>query len=356
MLAQPLRSPSLQLLKSYQAPQEARVAVLLNANARKVSSKVIASLSNVLPEEDLFISRSPMDARRIAQTVIERRYATVFSGGGDGTFMGFVTELIKQNRLRGHGRPLPRFGVLKLGTGNGIASLVNASSIRGDGILDDVLRARANEVPSTRRLDLLSVDGKWCQFAGLGVDGKVLNDYLWVKDTLGKGVLKRVMSGPSGYFASATCRSIPYYLTHSLFSECEVLNGAEPAYRLGPKGEVVKEFGPGELLHRGSLMMASASTIPYYGFEFTMFPFAGQRKGHMHLRLSALKTHTALLNLPKIWAGRFFNDGLLDFHAKDVTLHFKKPMPFQISGDAAGYRTEIRFSMAQEHVSLLDFA
>ena len=57
---------------------------------------------------------------------------------------------------------------------------MNASSTRGDGILNDVLRARTGEVPGYRPMDLLMVDGQRAPFAGLGVDGKVLNDYIWV--------------------------------------------------------------------------------------------------------------------------------------------------------------------------------
>jgi diacylglycerol kinase family enzyme len=358
MLAQPLRTTNLRLLRSPQAPvAEPKVAVLLNTNARKVTQKVIRSLSHVVAEEDLFLSRSQMDARRIAQMVIDRRYHTVFCGGGDGTFMGFANEIIKQAQLRGRGRTsLPRFGVLKLGTGNGLASLVHASGLAGEGILDDVLRARANEVPSTRRLDLLQVDGKRAQFAGLGLDAKLLNDYISLKETLGRGPMKRLASGPMGYLASISLKTVPHYLTHSTFRECEVINGAKgKAFRLGAHGEVIQEFAPGELLFRGRLMMAAASTIPYYGYEFTMFPFAGTRRGHMQLRLAALSTPTVLVNLPRLWKGRWFHEGIHDFFTQEATVRFREPMPFQIGGDAAGYREQVHFKMAPEQIELLDF-
>lgn len=152
-----------------------RVAVLLNANARRVTPKVVRSLSHVVPEGDLFLSRSELDARRIAQTVVDRGYHTVFLGGGDGTVMCFVNEIVSEvNRRREYlSTPMPRFGVLKLGTGNSVAALVKASSTRGDGILDDVLRARSGEVPGTRAIDLLLIDGKRAPFAGLGIDGQI---------------------------------------------------------------------------------------------------------------------------------------------------------------------------------------
>src|SRR5688500_9859535 len=75
---QPLRTADLEVVRRPKLEAEPKVAVLLNANARKVTEKIVRSLSHVVPEEDLFLSRSELDARRIAQTVVDRRYHTVF--------------------------------------------------------------------------------------------------------------------------------------------------------------------------------------------------------------------------------------------------------------------------------------
>jgi diacylglycerol kinase family enzyme len=359
MLVQPLRSPDFHQVPTTALAVEPKVAVLLNANARKVDARVVKALSHAVSEEDLFLSRSELDARRIVQSVLERGYPLVFTGGGDGTFMGFINEFLRQTEPRGRfaGRPLPRFGVLKLGTGNALANFVNASSTRGDGILHDVVRARAGDVTGTRSLDLVMVDGQRTPFAGLGVDGKLLNDYIWVKENLGKGLFKRVMTGGGGYFSAVAFKTVPHYLTHSTYVECEVLNGrTHEAYRLGPDGSPVgAPVAPGEVLFRGKLMMAGAATMPFYGYGLKMFPFAGQQRGMMHLRLGQVHAASVLANLPKMWEGRWFPEGLHDFYAKDVTIRFAKPMPFQIGGDAAGYREEVKLSVAPESVELMDF-
>lgn len=358
MLVQPLRSPELQQLPTSPSATP-RVAVLLNANARKVDARVVKALSHVVPEEDLFLSRSPLDARRIAQEVLERGYPMVFTGGGDGTFMGFVNEIIRQTEARGRfaGQPLPRFGVLKLGTGNGIASFVNASSTRGDGILHDVVRARSGDVSGSRRMDLLMVDGQRAPFAGLGVDGKLLNDYIWVKENLGKGFFKKMMTGSGGYFSAVAFKTVPHYMVNSTSVECEIRNGhAGEAYRLGADGSPVGQpLGAGEVLFRGNLMMAAAATMPFYGYGFRMFPFANHRRGMMHLRLGQVSTASILAHLPKMWTGRWFPEGIHDFHAKEVTIRFAKPMPFQVGGDAAGYRESLTLSVAPESIDLVDF-
>lgn len=338
---------------------EHHVAVLLNGNARRVNDKVRRLLSHVVPEGDLYFSRSELDARRIATQVLDRRYDTVFLGGGDGTVAGFVNEIMNQLEVRRRYHPVaaPKFGVLKLGTGNSMASVVRASPMRGDGILDDVLRARAGEVPGFKSVELLLVDGKRAPFAGVGLDGQLLNDYVWVKNTLGKGPLAKVMSGGSGYFTSVAFKTVPHYLVNSNKVHCEVWNGQQhAAYRIGPdglpKGEPIPKGG---LIFKGELMMAAASTIPYYGFELKMFPFAGKRRGMMNLRLGVLPTVKILANLKGLWNGTWLPEGLMDFHCSDATIKFARPMPFQIAGDAEGYRDEVRFEMAKEPIELLDF-
>lgn len=358
MRPQPARS-ELHVVPRAAPSTDIKVAVLLNANARRVTEKVVRKLSHVVPEADLFISRSELDARRIAQTVIERGYPAVFCGGGDGTFMGFANELLRQVEVRSRYMPIqpPRFGILKLGTGNGMGALVNASPMKGDKFLEDVLRARAGEVPGYKRLDLLTVDGKRTQFAGVGVDGKLLNDYIWVKERFAKGPLRKLASGGPGYFGAVAFRTVPYCLAQGTWTEAEAYNtGARPALKLDAAGNVVGEVAPGELLYRGRLMMAAAATIPYYGFKFRMFPFAGRQRGMMQLRIGVVTTTSVLANLPKLWKGTWFPDGrILDFAAEDVSFQFAKAMPFQVGGDAAGYRDQVRYQMAPEQLELLDF-
>ena len=360
MLVQPLRSLDARPTPSAARATEHKVAILLNANARRVDARVVKALSLVVPEQDLFLSRSELDCRRIVQTVLERQYPVVFTGGGDGTFQGFVNELFRQLESRGRfaQRRAPRLGVLKLGTGNGLANYVSAGNGEA-GFVRDVTRALAGEVPNHRRMDLLMVDGRRSPFAGLGVDARLLNDYVWVKENLGRGVLKSVLSGPGGYFSSVAFKTVPHYLTHPTWVECEVINGQDgEAYRVGPEGAPVgRPIAPGETLFKGELIMAAAATMPYYGYGLRMFPFAGERRGMMQLRLSLshLRPTTILANLPKLWAGRWFPEGIHDFYARELHLRFAQPMPFQVGGDAVGYRTEVKLSMASESVELLDF-
>jgi len=337
---------------------ESRIAVLLNLNARRVTERVIKALAHVVPEEDLYLSRSEPDTRRIVQQVLDRRYATVFTGGGDGTFMSFANEVLNQLEQRSpyHYQRAPRFGVLKLGTGNALAALLRASPLKGDKILDDVLRARAGEVPGYRRVDMLRVDGKRTVFAGMGVDGKILNDFIWVKENLAKGSFKKWMTGGGGYLSAVALRTVPHYLTQPAHYDCEVVNGRTEAYRLDAGGNAVGEpLAPGAVLFKGRLNFAAAATIPYYGYAFRMFPFAGQRRGMMHLRLASVSTTQVLTNLHKAWKGEWFAPYIHDFHVAEAHIRFSRPMPLQVGGDARGYHEKLTLDVAPEQVELVDF-
>jgi diacylglycerol kinase family enzyme len=329
---------------------EPRVAVLLNANAKRVSRKVHRALRHVVPADDIFVSRTVDEARAIARTVIERSYRTVFTGGGDGTFVSFVTEILAH--LRSRPAPLPRFGVLKLGTA--IAGMVGANS--GEGILDDVLRARAGEVPSVRKIHLIEAEGRVTPFAGVGLDAALLDDYVQTRQRLARGAFRRFSSGAAAYGLAVASRTLPRYLRDRRAAPIEVVNAGGPAALLGPGGTPLRVFEPGEVIFRGPAMMASVSTVPFYGFNFRMFPYAGTVPGKMQLRVSNIGPLRALANLDRIWAGRYHHPEIRDFLVDAVEIRSERALPYQVGGDAEGFRAELRFQLAEAEVELVDFS
>ncbi len=353
------RIQATQLPLGQRALEVRRVAVLLNANARRVNTKTVEALGSAIGAHNVLLSRSEADASRLVTHVLDARYDAVFLGGGDGTLMCFLNAFLNQVAERRRVAPvdMPRIGVLKLGTGNSVASWVNASPQKGDSMVDDVLRAKLNQVPNTRTIDLLDIEGHRAPFAGLGLDGKLLNDYVWVKNNLGQGALKKAMTGPGGYLTSVALRTVPHYLFNPTAVECEVMNVDDaPAWRLSSTGACVgPPIGRGETLFRGKLILAAAGTVPFYGYELRTFPFAGQRRGMMHLRLGNVSAVHALANLPGLWRGTWFPSGVHDFSARTVTIRSARPLPLQIAGDAAGERASLTISMASESVDLFDF-
>ena len=351
-----------------------KVAVLLNANARSVSEDLRRELENFVPPEDLFYSRCFEDARGIARQVLDRGYRTVLTGGGDGTFVGYVNCLFEeamQPRSIGHGATgngalklaplpahavrLPRVGVLRLGTGNAVADFAGASA-RRVGVVEDILRARSGEVSQSRTLHLLTHEGKRAPFAGLGIDAAVLNDYVRLKQSVKGTRLQFVGSGGLGYFCSVVGKTLPTYALSRGVPNVEVVNLGAAAQQIGPDGKPLgRDIEHGEILYKGPCKMAAAGTVPNYGFGFQIFPWALRAPGRFQLRLTAISVPTILANLRTLWRGGTPPGGVLDFHCEKVLIRFDRDMPLQVGGDAEGYRRDVVFEMSERPVELLDF-
>src|SRR5229473_3505676 len=285
-----------------------RVAVLLNANAGAVTERLRRELENFVPPEDIFYSRTLEDARGIARTVLERGYATVLTGGGDGTFVAYVNCLFEEAAE-------PQVGVLKLGTGNAVAEFCG-SSARRVGVVEDILRARSGEVSQAREVHLLDCEGKLAPFAGLGIDAAVLNDYVRLKKGLEGGKLQFAAAGGLGYFLSIVGRTIPGYVLQRGVPHVEVVNLGAPARQIGPDGKPLgRDIARGEVIYRGPCRIAAAGSVPCYGFGFQMFPFARKSSGRFQLRISAMSLPKMLAQFPRIWRGHTPRSGLLVPHA-----------------------------------------
>ena len=346
-----------------------RVAVLLNANAAAVSDGLRRELENFVPPEDIFYSRSLDDARTIARIVLERGYATVLTGGGDGTFVGYVNCLFEEAarpqvvvrggaavQLARHRFRIPRVGVLKLGTGNAVAEFCG-SSARRVGVFEDILRARSGEVSRASELRLLDCEGKLAPFAGLGIDAAVLNDYMRLKRGVEGGALQFAGAGGLGYFFSIVGRTIPAYLLQRGTPNVEVINLGAPVRQIGPDGKPLgRDIGRGDAIYRGPCRLVGAGTVPCYGFGFRMFPFARKSSGRFQLRISAMSLPKMLAQFPRIWRGHTPRSGILDFHCDRVQITFDREMPLQVGGDAEGYRKQLVLGMADEPLQLLDFS
>lgn len=336
-------------------PPPGRLAVVVNGNAKSVSDEVIATLDSILEGGDLFVSRRVEDSESIARTLVDRGYGTILTGGGDGTFTVVVTAVVREAERRGS--PLPRFGLLRLGTGNSLAWLLG-SSRTGKG-----RTARALEVDITRlrndagsrELRLVEVDGVLAPFCGFGVDAIALHDYHATRRWLARGPLRKIAPGALGYALSATTRTIPGYLLRRT-PHCRVVNRGADAFRIGPKGSRLGSPIPhGALLYEGPAMMVSCGTIPYYGFGFRVFPFALDREDRMQLRVSNVGSVPFVQNARAIWRGEYENQELLhDYFVEAVEIEMDPATAFQIGGDEAGERPRVNVRLARP-IRIVDF-
>jgi diacylglycerol kinase family enzyme len=328
-----------------------RSAFLLNANAKGVSRRLADQLAEIVPAGDLFFSRSLQDAEMFASTIMRRGYSQVFTGGGDGTVVSTVNLLSRAAKQHGDGQ-LPQMGVLRLGTGNAMASTLGAKRALLDA--HHVVNGGATDLRPMRLVEC--DDGTLTPFAGMGYDGEVLNDYLALKKAARHPLAARLTNSVWGYLGAMLLRSVPRQFTNQ--TPTITVRSSQDAYRvIREEGKDVEvKIAAGTVLYEGPASTVSVGAIPYYGYKFTMFPFAEKREGHLNFRVvGGVSIPKILANLyPAVWRGTFRHPGLHDFLVKDVEIEGSAPLPFQVGGDGAGYRQKVRFSAAKEALPMIE--
>lgn len=333
-------------------PPSERIAVVVNGNAKHVNEEVIDTLDQILDAGDLFISRRIEEGRHIARTLVERGYGTVLMGGGDGTFTVMVSDVVREAKRQK--KDPPRFGLLRLGTGNALAWVVGATHVRKGGLKADIEKLRGDA--GSRPMRLVEVEGYLAPFCGFGIDAQVLCDYNQVKRKLARGPLGRFAPGALVYFVSVTTKSIPGSIFRSV-PHVRIVNQGSDAHRLGERGTLL---GPpirtGEVIYEGQARIASVSTIPYYGFGLRCFPFAEERPDRMNLRISTINPLTAMANFRSIWRGEYESlDTVFDYLVEHIVVQTDPETEFQIGGDPQGKRREVDIRLSPDPIRLVDF-
>lgn len=327
--------------------------MVVNGNAKNVTREVVETLDQILLGGDLFVSRHIEEGPQIARTIAERGYGTVLTGGGDGTFTFMVSAVVKECRRLG--RPSPRFGLLKLGTGNSLAWVVGASKAKGRGLAADIQRLRVEA--GSRQMRLIEVEDLLAPFCGFGIDAVVLHHKEATKEWMYKVPgLRRFATGEAIYAVSTFTRTFPSFLVRPV-PHCRVINEGADAFRIGYNGSIIGAPIPkGSVLYEGKAKIASVSTIPYYGFGLRVFPFAEEREDRMNLRISTISVPTFIRHFRSVWRGEYYDPKILtDFLVEDITVEFDPPTAFQIGGDPHGVLSRVRMRLSPEPIRLVDF-
>lgn len=329
-----------------------RVAVVVNGNAKRVNDDLVEILDQIVASGDLFVSRDLDEGHEIARTIVERGYPTVLTGGGDGTFVQVVTWIREEADRTG--RPEPRFGMLRLGTGNALAWVLGAQNPKGRGVATDLARMRKEA--GSRPLRLLDVEGLLTPFAGLGVDAVALQHYNELKEKMSQiPIARRFATGGLAYLTSVTTRSIPEYLIRA-HPRVRIVNEGGPALRLGVDGKPLgREIEKEEVLYEGPTRMVAMSTIPYWGFGARIFPYANEREGLFSLRVVDIGSLDVVLNIRSIWSGSYRSDRVHDFLVEAVRIEYERPMPLQIGGDPVGAKKVTHAAIADRPIRVVDY-
>jgi diacylglycerol kinase family enzyme len=329
-----------------------RVAVVVNGRAKQVTEELVETLDQIVQSGDLFVSRSLDEGKEIARIIVERGYPTVLTGGGDGTFVQMLSWIVRvADEL---GRPPPRFGLLKLGTGNAMAWVLGAQSGRRRGVVADLARLRHEG--GSRTLRLIETEDMLTPFGGLGADAIALDHHRSTKQMFERTpLLRHLANGGVTYTVSLLGRTMPRFLLAPV-PEFRVINMGEPALRLGQDGRPVgREIRKGETVYEGPAYMLAFSTIPYWGFGARIFPYAEERQDRFDLRIAAFGSFAATTNVRAIWRGTYRSDRLHDFLVQRIRIECARETPLQIGGDVVGMRTEIDAQLSQRPIRVVDY-
>ncbi len=334
------------------ASQE-KVAILLNGRAKSVTADVIQTVRDgFFMSGKVFVSHELAEVPGIVSTILAEGYDTVLTGGGDGTFTITISEMVAQLKERSPLRAiqLPRFGLLKLGTGNALAWMVGASRLGQKG-------HQLRKLPSrTTRIRLVETEGIYAPFSGAGADAQILSDYAAHKSLVKDTLLTSLGSGLTGYALAGMTRSLPHFIAQSSVN-VQIINKGQPAYRISRDG--IDEQSPIEaegVLYEGPMRLCGFGTIPYYGFKMKMFPYALSHPERMHLRVTSMGPLSFLTNLRSIWRGDYEDEGKLhDFLVERVSIKLSHQTPVQIGGDPHGACETLDTRVSPFEVELLNF-
>ncbi len=333
-------------------PKADSVAVVLNGNARQVTDELVESFDQLVGSGDLFLSKSLDEAHDIAVNIVAAGYPVVLTGGGDGTFVQMVTSITKEARSRN--QEPPRFGLLKLGTGNSLAWTLGAGTSR-KGVFADLARLRHDS--AHRDFRLIEVQDLLTPFAGAGFDALGLKHFHEVRSVVRHlpWVGKRA-TGAVSYAISIPMLTIPELALRPRMDVRIVNRGA--AERLDRNGQ---PSGPpiekGEVIFEGACIAALVSTIPYWGFGVRVFPFADKRPADRFcLRVVATSPAQVAAHMRSVWKGTYRHKNLIDLYAEDVEFQFDKPTAIEIGGDPAGMTDCMHARLHPDPVKLIDYA
>jgi diacylglycerol kinase family enzyme len=340
----PLQPLEPKLQPSFTRPRD-NYAVVINANAGRVTPRLTRTLKELVPKNQLFLTKSQLHARDVIQECVENKVDAVFAGGGDGTIVDVINTL---NDFKGTNSKIPAIGILRLGTGNALASWVGSESP-----VADLAKWKSGKLHKLMPVQLVEAEGALFPFAGLGMDAAILNDYNQIKAAARGKWWQNIAKGIRGYLVAGYTKTLPNLIRRQK-ARVKIINVGRPAFKINQHGlETGAPIPQGGVIYEGTSTMVCCANTPYYGYKLKLFPFASKRYGRFQLRISDLSIAQCAYNIYKAWNGKINHPKVHDYYVDRVRIIFEDAMPYQFGGEAMGYRKEITFSLSQSPIHMI---
>ncbi|MDP8223596.1 MAG: diacylglycerol kinase family protein [Candidatus Lernaella stagnicola] len=332
-------------------PWDSEIAVVLNANAKRVTERIVTRVKKFVPESQLYISKTIDEGQAFIQDILNKHYTHVVLGGGDGTVVEMINQL--RNALRAMGRPdsqMPMLGFLKLGTGNAWSRFLGMDA--GKRTLPRMARPENWRIS---RFNLLETENRCSHFAGMGWDANILADYYYLKEKFDGTPFARFLHGFAGYIAAIALRTVPQQLVTPA-PQIRVINQSDEVYEMAhfrPPRRLDLKIG--DTLYEGPANVFGAGTTPYYGYNMVAYPFARMKEGFMNFRVVSSSVWEVLAHARSIFQGRFDSPNFKDYLLKRVSIEVDRPLPIQLGGDLFGNRDKWDLAVSDLSVEVFDF-
>lgn len=354
------------------------MAVLLNTNARGVSTDLVPIAESIFGKDYVFVTTSEEEGKLAAAKMVQQNVSFVIPIGGDGTLSSMINFLCDSIESREPSLPmeavmrkLPIVGYIPLGTGNGVGSMVGSETISnplwkvfgqkrrlreqvqrmlqsfhdiGQQISIDPNYLSTQQSPDVIDVPMMQISyanstqqrDTLCFFAGAGFDSLMLQDFQSIKKwAIRRKFLTKTLSSVAGYCVALVVKTLPKCVARQEHNIQVTLTTRDPdtLWVDHRRGDVVQTVGPATdgddtetLLYQGTTGILAAGTSPFYGGGLRLFPFARMTKDKMHLRLGRIHPLRGFFNIPKIFEGSFRDRrsssfGCLDYIGGDFDIH-----------------------------------
>jgi diacylglycerol kinase family enzyme len=317
--------------------------IVVNANAKRGGRRIAVQIARALPGATVRLTKSLQELEGWLRTIKEPR--CILAAGGDGSAVALLNAL---DHVVPKDEPFPPVGALPLGTGNAWAHALGARKL--DLCVKSLMR-HDGPVP-TKRYGLFECEGVLTFFGGCGWDAQVLDDY---RAQVEASPSSRLAKSVWGYLSAMLLRTVP---KTALYGRPHVIieNLGDEVLTIDAEGKLRStEAKRGTILYEGMASVAGAATCPEFGYGFRAYPHAERLLGWMSVRVYDMKTHTAVLDIPKLWKGQHPLRGMHDWFAKEVRMTFSRPVPLQIAGEAIGVRQTVEYRASDRLVDALDW-
>ena len=314
---------------------------MLNANAKRWTGELHQSVLRWVAAKDLFLTDDFRQAERTVDRLVSEDYEAIFTGGGDGTIvylMNAIEDRIRNGKVKRD--EAPPVGVLRMGTGNAIATWLECGEI-----VDDLRILRSGAPLVVYETNMIESAGRSFPFAGFGWDAFILNDYDAFKAAVRNTAVENFATGLGGYATSIVSRTIPRVVREG--SSRIRITALDHAIEIDANGGSVREFEADEVMFEGPVKIASCSSIPFWGFNIRMFPNAASRPGYFQVRTFNGRVGSILAHLPSFWRGEV-TDGTHDFMCKHVRVEvLEGALAYQVAGDPEGREKVVEWKITE---------